>query len=153
MSAVEADVQDWLAELERGDPTLVAAASAEAQIDAIESDEVPEEGLLDAGDALKRYFKWAALFGKSRFELTTTLIELYPEVDLFVPLLVDFQGLEDTPKTSVIMQLELQERISRLSLYGRLGATVLPFVGFDPRQSGSCCARKGSRVRIRARLV
>lgn len=97
----------------------------------------PSESLEGLGDRLgdvKRYMRWAALFGKRRVDLTEEMINTYPEVDLFTPLLVDFQGLGDRPNTSIVMQFELQEKISRLSMRGDLGAAVHPFVGFDPRR-------------------
>jgi predicted TIM-barrel fold metal-dependent hydrolase len=64
-------------------------------------------------------------------------MKLYPEVDLFTPMLVDFQGLDDAPTTTVIEQLKLQERIGRLGILQHFEAQVLPFVGFDPRRLGA----------------
>jgi predicted TIM-barrel fold metal-dependent hydrolase len=61
------------------------------------------------------------------------------EVDLFTPMLVDLgMGLGDVEKTTLSQQVALQEKISRLSMQGRLpvptNARVHPFVGFDPRR-------------------
>lgn len=53
-------------------------------------------------------------------------------------MLVDMSyGVDDTPLTSVSQQIDLHEKISRLSILGRLtqrNALLLPFVGFDPRR-------------------
>ena len=62
------------------------------------------------------------------------MISTYPDVALFTPMLVDFQGLGDEPTTPTVVQLDLQEKISRLSMRGDLAAAVHPFVGFDPRR-------------------
>lgn len=128
---VEHQVDDIIAEL---DPSgLQDLAAAERELAAAEG-EVGLEGLGDRLADVKRYMRWAALFGKRRIDLTEEMIRTYPEVDLFTPLLVDFQGLDDRPRTSIVMQFELQEKISRLSMRGDLGAAVHPFVGFDPRR-------------------
>ncbi len=135
--AVEADL--LLAELESEDPVLVAAASAEAQVthpEATDGGGVHDENLLDGPAALKRWVAFALLFGKSRWDLTVALMRLYSSIDVFVTLLVDFQRLDDVAKTSVEEQLQMQERISRLSLLGHTPGVVLPFVGFDPRRAG-----------------
>ena len=137
MDIVDLEADELLARLEAEDPTLAAAAAAEARIDAAESDDVPEEGVIDSARALRRFLKFAALFGKTRWQLTTALVDLYPGIDLFTPLLVDFQRLEDAPKTTMLEQFRLQEMISRLSLLGHMDAVVLPFVGFDPRRVGA----------------
>ena len=141
MTQVEVEADMMLEELEREDPALAEEAGQEAARDpgshTDEGGEPGEEGILDTLGDLRRYMKWAALFGKDRLALTRALIDLYQEVDLFTPMLVDFQGLEDTPKTTVLEQLELQEKISRLGVLGHLDAQVLPFVGFDPRRLGA----------------
>lgn len=138
---IRAEAADLVRELE---PDLARRADEEAAedrrrprptvIDEPGGDDGPEmddaPGLVD----LQRYLEWVLLFGQRRLELTIALTEVYGGVALFTPLLVDFRGLGDAPRTSVEEQLQMQERISRLSLLGRLGsATILPFVGFDPR--------------------
>jgi hypothetical protein len=47
---------------------------------------------LDAAQALKRFLEFAALFGKPRWKLTTALMNLFPDVDLFTTLLVASTG-------------------------------------------------------------
>lgn len=135
VSQAAADGEILLARLELEQPGLAAAAGAEAA-DGREPGS-GDESFLGGLDDLRRYLRWVALFGKNRLALTRALIETYPEVDLFTPMLVDLQGLDDSPKTSTLQQLELQEKISRLSILGHLGAQVLPFVGFDPRRFGA----------------
>lgn len=132
------DAADALLEqLEAEDPVLAQEAGGEAARDPDPAATDGQEGLRNLADELRRYLKWVALFGQDRLALTRSLIDLYPEVDLFTPLLVDFQGLEDQPKTTMTEQLELQERISRLGILGHFRAQVLPFVGFDPRRLGA----------------
>jgi predicted TIM-barrel fold metal-dependent hydrolase len=133
-AAVEQEADQILAEISAEDPAGVAEATAEIQVE-----EGTEEGLEGITDLLgvKRYVRWAALFGKRRLALTRALVQTYPEVDLFTPMLVDLMGLEDKPKSTILQQLEINEKISRLSMRGDLGATVHPFVGFDPRRLGA----------------
>ncbi|TDO69278.1 amidohydrolase family protein [Kribbella sp. VKM Ac-2571] len=135
VSQAAADGEVLLARLELEQPGLAAAAGAEAADG--RGPGSGDESFHDGLDDLRRYLSWAALFGKTRLALTRALIETYPEVDLFTPMLVDLQGLDDSPKTSTLQQLELQEKISRLGILGQLGAQVLPFVGFDPRRFGA----------------
>jgi predicted TIM-barrel fold metal-dependent hydrolase len=134
LDQADAEAGELLAELQAEDPVLVEDAGEEAAQDLPTVDAEGEESLFDRAEELRRYLKWVALFGKGRLALTRALLELYPDVQLFTPLLVDFQGLGSTPRTSTTQQLELQERISRLGILGHFGGRqVLPFVGFDPR--------------------
>jgi Amidohydrolase len=137
LEQVDAETEALLAELETEHPVDLDLAQLEAAAKEAPPEAVPEgeEGLVDGLRAVRRYIRWAALFAKDRLALTRTLLGLYPEVELFTPLLVDFQGLEDAPKTSIVQQLELQEKISRLGMLGHFDAQVLPFVGFDPRRA------------------
>ena len=130
---VEHQVDELIEELDEAGLEDLAAAEQEMAPAGAPTDGL--EGLGDRLDDVKRYMRWAALFGKRRVDLTEEMIRTYPEVDLFTPLLVDFQGLGDRPNTSIVMQFELQEKISRLSMRGDLGAAVHPFVGFDPRRA------------------
>lgn len=138
LSQADEDADELLDELNREDPLLADAAGNEAALDhgSASVGGPGDEGFRDVYDDLRRYLKWAALFGKNRLALTRAMISAYGEVDLFTPMLVDFQGLRDRPKTGVLEQLELQEKISRLGILGHLDAQVLPFVGFDPRRAG-----------------
>jgi predicted TIM-barrel fold metal-dependent hydrolase len=88
--------------------------------------------------AAKRAIAWAVLLRRSRLDITRRLLATYPEVDLFTPMTVDMAvGLRDQPEVTLLQQLELHEKISRLGMVGRLRdgapAHVHPFVGFDPR--------------------
>jgi hypothetical protein len=133
-AAVEREAEQLLAEISAEDPASVAEASAEIHVD--DGAEEGLEGITDL-DGVKRHVRWAALFGKRRLALTRALVQTYPEVDLFTPMLVDLMGLEDEPMSTILQQLEINEKISRLSMRGDLGAAVHPFVGFDPRRLGA----------------
>lgn len=134
IAAVEHEAERLLAEISANDPAGVAEATAEIQVEEGAAEGL--EGIPDLG-AVKRHLRWAALFGKRRLALTRALVRTYPEVDLFTPMLVDLMGLEDEPKSTILQQLEINEKISRLSMRGDLGAAVHPFVGFDPRRLGA----------------
>lgn len=129
---LERDVAEIIAGFDENATADMVRAEAELGVDA--SDRPGLEGFGDRFADVKRYLKWAALFGKPRYDLTSLMISTYPDVALFTPMLVDFQGLGDEPTTPVLVQLDLQEKISRLSMRGDLTAAVHPFVGFDPRR-------------------
>ena len=133
MATVDAEAEMILAEVTAEDPEAVLQAKAEL---AVEQGAVEGLEFITPGD-LKRYILWAALFGKRRLALTRALISTYGEVDLFTPMLVDLLGLEDSAKSTVLQQLQIQSKISTLSMRGDLGAAVHPFVGFDPRRNGA----------------
>lgn len=83
------------------------------------------------GDVLRL----AKLVMKTRFVIIRALLEAEPEVGLFVPSLVDLEfGTDDWASTTVRQQVEMAEKISRLSMMGMLRAPVHHFVGFDPRR-------------------
>ena len=129
-----------MAELYAEHPLLADRAAREAAADpesAVDPDSPGLAGMEGRAEELSRYLRWAALFGKNRLALTRAMVELYPDVDLFTPMLVDLQGLNDQPETTVIDQLKLQERLSRLGILGHDGPQVHPFVGFDPRRLGA----------------
>jgi len=136
---LDARVEAELRELAATDPYLLEAAAAEME-EAAADTLMPEEAFTDFGPAAVRAGRWAALFASARLDNTVHLVRQFgDEVDLFTPMLVDLEfGLNDKAKTSVLEQVELQERISRLSMLGRLPgvrrARVHPFVGFDPRR-------------------
>lgn len=135
MGSVARQADLLLAEITAEDPVSVAEATVE-----LAAESAGEEGLegpLDMVGAIKRNLSWAALFGKRRLALTRALVQTYPEVDLFTPLLVDLLGLEDQPKSTMLQQLEINAKISQLGMRGDLGAAVHPFVGFDPRRVGA----------------
>lgn len=135
MATAEAEAELILAEVAVEDPESILQAQAELAIE--QGAEEGVEGIFDLPGDLRRYVRWAALYGKRRLALTRTLISTYPEVQLFTPMLVDLLGLEDGPRSTVLQQLEIQSKISMLSMRGDLGAAVHPFVGFDPRRNGA----------------
>ncbi len=140
---LEAEVDLTLAELEQSAPELLRRVGYEVSDvtlpDPAEAGEVPE-GLFDWFSAAKRAVRWAKLFGKQRLDLTVALLSNFDSrIDLYTPLTVDLgMGLEDTAKTTISEQLELHEKISRLSMRDRLPGGVRGhvhgFVGFDPRR-------------------
>jgi hypothetical protein len=133
--AVEAAFQQALA----AKPSLVL--EAERELTSTQRGAPPGAdnlALLGGLSAAKRAVAWIVLLRRSRLDITRRLIAAFPEVDLFTPLLVDMAiGLHDTPAVTPMLQIELQEKISRASMLGLLqpGSTarVHPFVGFDPR--------------------
>lgn len=98
------------------------------------------EGVRDWPDAARRAIKWVKLFGMSRLDVTKQLIRNFDDrPELYTPLLVDLgMGLYDTESTPLRQQMELQEKISRLSMMGQLPGTararIHPFIAFDPRR-------------------
>lgn len=137
---IEAEADALLGEIEAERPDLVDNARAElagAPLPSPLDDSALAFPSLFGSDDVKRWLTWVTLFGKSRLALTRLMIATYPEVDLFTPLLVDLLGLGDASSSGVLEQLGVAERISRLSIQGRLDAAVHPFVGFDPRRNGA----------------
>jgi predicted TIM-barrel fold metal-dependent hydrolase len=71
-----------------------------------------------------------------RAELAATLAQAYPAANLFTPCLVDFDAWsQDAAKTPLAVQMQVQERIAKLSIVdriGRAGARIHPLVAFDP---------------------
>ncbi len=131
---LDAVVAERVAQLQASDPELLAAARAEAG-----GEVVTTEGLRDLPALVRRGIAFGALFTQHRWENTVHLVRQFPSVDLFTPMLVDLGlGVGDPPETTVREQVELQEKISRLSMLGRIpdapSVRVHPFVGFDPRR-------------------
>jgi predicted TIM-barrel fold metal-dependent hydrolase len=136
LEQLELEVDSELRELQVRNPELAFRAAQDLAVDEVQAD--GEEGPIDMARALRRGVKWAKLFTKSRLDLAGVLTSSYPDVDLFCPMLVDLgAALGDGAKTTIRQQVILQEKISRLSMLGRLPwptmARIHPFVGFDPR--------------------
>lgn len=136
---LEREVDVAVAELQTRDPALFHQVGAEL-VDA-QGTVAPgaQRGLDDMLAATRRAVRWVTLFGKSRLEIASYLVRTFSgRVDLFCPMLVDLGvGLGDTASTTARQQIELQEKISRISMMGLLpdlgNARLHPFVGFDPR--------------------
>ena len=131
---LELEVDLAMAELEQSDPDFlreVGQALTEPAPQPAEGEEVPE-GVRDWWGGAKRAVRWAKLYGKQRVDLTVALQSVFDdEIALFTPLLVDLgMGLDDTAKTTILEQVELHEKISRLSMMGRLPGG---FQGHVPR--------------------
>lgn len=140
-ATIEADVDRTLAEIATTDPDLLRRVGVHlASEGAPPPLGSPQEGALDWLRAARRAVRWAKIYGSYRLDNTATLLNLFSgRVDLAIPMLVDLgMGLSDTAETTQRQQVELQEKISRLSLQRRLPAgaqgDVHGFVGFDPRR-------------------
>ena len=136
---LEARVRTELREMAAADPYLLDSAAAELR--EVAGDTLVEtEGIGDFPAAAARVMRWATIYASSRLDVTVHLVRQFGDsVDLFTPMLVDLEfGLNDRATTSVLDQVVLQERISRLSMLGGLPgvqrARIHPFVGFDPRR-------------------
>lgn len=132
---LERETDDVLAELQVQHPERMKRLQSE--LAAAEPASVEAAERLVPSD-IWRAVRWAILFGKYRVEITRYLNDLFNRVELFSPLLVDLDlGLGDVAGTTMNEQVVLQEKISRLSMQGRLvgrAVHVHPFVGFDPRR-------------------
>lgn len=138
--AFESDVDAALEEVRGRDPrTLTTIAAQLRAVEGGSPEEFVYEGLGDSIRTARRAFRWVKLYGRSRLDLTRLLIENFnDQIDLYCPLLVDLgSALGDAPVARMREQMELHEKISRLSMQGKLpGVTrgrVHPFIGFDPR--------------------
>lgn len=96
-----------------------------------------DASMIGPSDA-RAFLEFARNLASTRIDIARRLVATYPKVTVFTPLLVDMSyGVDDKPLTTVDEQIELHEKISRLSILGRLtrrDALLLPFVGFDPRR-------------------
>jgi hypothetical protein len=135
--SLEEEVDATLVELQGSHPALLARLEAEVGDGA---PGIERAALLPGPSGVRRAIRWATLFTKSRLELTRYALSLYGQrVALFTPLLVDLDfGVGDVAEVSTREQVELHEKISRLSMLGLLdspsAAHVHPFVSFDPRR-------------------
>lgn len=133
---LDRDTKRVLAELQKSDPALLQEVGT-----ALATEEQGElEGFADWFSASKRAVRWVNLFGRSRLDNTVLLMDNFDDrIDLYTPLLVDLDmGLHDAAKTRLAEQVELHEKISRLSMLERLPRVrrgrVHPFMAFDPRR-------------------
>ncbi len=135
--SLDAEANDLLTHLRETQPGVVNDAEAELAAEAGQDAASADRALFGADRALL-VVKWVVLIGKARWRITSMLMDTYPEVDLFVSMLVDLEpGLHDIAPASIREQVELHEKVSRLSMLGRLTngrARVHPFIGFDPRR-------------------
>lgn len=135
---LDAEVEVALSRLQASEPELLQRVAVGFARD--EELGGGEEGLADLAAAGRRAIRWVKLFGMSRLAVTSRLVANFGDrVDLFTPLLVDLgMGLYDSEGTTMRQQVELHEKISRLSMLGRLPgvnrARIHPFLGFDPRR-------------------
>lgn len=86
----------------------------------------------------RAFVQFARNLASTRLDIARRLVRTYSAVNVFTPILVDMSyGVDDEPLTTVAEQIDLHEKISRLSILRRLtqrDALLLPFVGFDPRR-------------------
>jgi predicted TIM-barrel fold metal-dependent hydrolase len=85
-----------------------------------------------------RYLEALYLVAHPRAAIAASIAQLFPDVALFTPALVDYDAWsEDRAPTPLWQQVLVQESIARLALQGRIGradARFHPFVAFDPRR-------------------
>lgn len=136
---LELETDQAFAELQlRSEPLLRQVDEAMRAAYPTPAPEGMEELALPSYADAKRAIRWILLFGKYRFELTQLLVANFGDrVDLFCPLAVDLDSaLGDDARTTPRQQMELQEKIGRLSMLGKLPkggkARVHQFVAFDP---------------------
>jgi predicted TIM-barrel fold metal-dependent hydrolase len=136
----DADVDAAYASIEISDPELLYEVGTLLAEAAVTGEPGAEEGVWDWVTGARRAVRWVKLFGASRLQNTLLLVRNFDdEIDLYTPLVVDMDmGLHDRAETRIREQIELHEKISRLSMLGRLPgvvrARIHPFVGFDPRR-------------------
>ena len=92
-----------------------------------------------SGDALsgveklalvKRYIRWIRLLSRSHGTIARKIRHTYPEVDLFVPLMMDMDyWFDDQAKSNIRQQFKI---LSKISL--RSNGSIHPFVAFDPER-------------------
>jgi predicted TIM-barrel fold metal-dependent hydrolase len=136
----EAEVDAALHDLQAQSPaTVERIGTLVVEAEAAESGAVGgEEGIGDTLAGARRGIRWAKMFARSRLDQAADLVRTFDDrVDLFIPLLVDLgTGLGDQAKTSNREQMVLFEKISRLSMKGKLPgqgkAHFHFFIGFDP---------------------
>ena len=133
---LDRDTERTLAELQKSDPALLREVGTALAME--EGGDL--EGFGDWLSTAKRAVRWVNIFGRSRLDNTVLLMDNFSDrIDLYTPLLVDLDmGLHDTAKTRLAEQVELHEKISRLSMLERLPRVrrgrVHPFMAFDPRR-------------------
>lgn len=92
--------------------------------------------LLSASRSAGQLADTLALIVHPRREIAAALIELYAQIDLFTPALVDYSYWSaDHAESPLTDQLELQSLLSQASMRGLLGraeARVHPFAPFNP---------------------
>jgi len=75
------------------------------------------------------YRGWAKTLSKPVVDITSEMLETYPGISLFVPLMIDFEyWFDDSPDTDIRDQIDRVFRCVVLASQGR----IHPFVPFDP---------------------
>jgi predicted TIM-barrel fold metal-dependent hydrolase len=87
-------------------------------------------------ETIDRVIQLLFLVTHERARIAATMTTIYKEVDLFTPLLVDYDAwTKDKPATPLVDQIDVHGAVSRAStrgLVGRANARIHPFVAFDP---------------------
>jgi len=101
----------------------------------------------DLKAVMRRAAQVVNLTAHRRAEVTATMAATYPEVSLFVPMLVDYDGwvggnASDKAPSPLGDQIKVHGALARLSMKAPLGkqpgtggARMHPFVAFDPRRA------------------
>jgi predicted TIM-barrel fold metal-dependent hydrolase len=100
------------------------------------------------GATLDRVIRVVYLTGHERARIAATMAAVYPEVQLYTPLLVDYDAWSnDKPATPLCDQIDAHASVARASMrdqVGRPGARFHPFMAFDPlREVVTRVRRKG----------
>jgi predicted TIM-barrel fold metal-dependent hydrolase len=93
----------------------------------------------DVHQVLRRAAQVVNMISRSRAAITATLADTYPQVALFVPMLVDYDGWvgKGPAKSKLADQILVQGALARKTITTPLGANhslVHPFVAFDPKR-------------------
>jgi predicted TIM-barrel fold metal-dependent hydrolase len=91
---------------------------------------------VDVQAVVRRAAQVVFMLSHARARVTATLVDAYPEVGLFTPLLVDYDSWsQDRASSPLGDQIDVQAAIARSTVLGPMGpsaARVHPFVAFDP---------------------
>ncbi len=121
-----AELREWYEQWGEGDAEAPAGFGLPSWLDPIK-----------IGASIRRNIGALKLITRFRYLVATDLATTYPDVELFVPALVDFTAAtRDRPATKVRDQVRIHSLVSKLSIAGKLpGAErtrIHPMVGFDP---------------------
>jgi predicted TIM-barrel fold metal-dependent hydrolase len=117
------------------DPSLYKAVLDEAA-DKVAAIPILHLDRQKARDTLERVVQLLNLVTHERARIAATMATVYKEVDLFTPLLVDYDAWSnDKPDVNLVDQIAAHAAVARASTQdriGRAGARFHPFMAFDP---------------------
>jgi predicted TIM-barrel fold metal-dependent hydrolase len=111
----------------------------------------------DATGQLDRYTDVLGMVTRPRHEIAAEVVLAYPSIELFTPLLVDYEyfapGTSGTPLTE---QLKVHSKLTELSMRGLIGradARLHPFAPFNPLREVTEVVSAGDYQPLGARVV